>query len=169
MTGIGLGLARQSDSKGLKLLGPVAGLALAMFLHALWNLSASYGSVFILAYLFVMVPVFLTVLGVIFFALRHEGRIVRAHLLCDLESGLLSHHEYEYLCTVRGRMGSSWRSFRQGGTTMWRTRREFNQIASELAFHRWRVGRGLTDGAQSAAAREAAYRARLYELGRRLG
>ena len=51
MTGIGLGLARQAAAgSAMKFFGPVGGLALAMFLHFLWNFSASFGAMFFVAY-----------------------------------------------------------------------------------------------------------------------
>jgi hypothetical protein len=46
-------------------------------------------------------------------------------------------------------MGASFRALTRGGYRSWRTRREFNRVASELAFHRNRValGKAVVDGA----------------------
>ncbi len=116
MTGIGLGLAQQS-AKGspLKFVAPVAGLILAMALHFLWNLSASLGALFFVAYVLVMVPAFCGLLILIGFSLRHEGRIIRQHLAAELQSGLLDARGYEALCTVRGRFGESCSALGHGG------------------------------------------------------
>jgi hypothetical protein len=46
---------------------------------------------------------------------------------------------------------------------------QYNQTASELAFHRCRIARGLTTWEQQAMDREAAYVQHLFELRRRLG
>jgi len=43
MTGIGLGLAAQTRNKFARVAAPLAGLALAVFFHALWNFSALSG------------------------------------------------------------------------------------------------------------------------------
>ncbi|HEX8143214.1 MAG TPA: PrsW family intramembrane metalloprotease [Pyrinomonadaceae bacterium] len=170
MTGIGLGWARQSNSKAIKFIIPLVGFGLAMFLHALWNLSASLNMlIFFLTYGAVMIPVFIAALVSIIFALRREGRIVREHLLCDLQRGIFSPEEYNRLCSVRGRMGASFRALRRGGFGTWRARMEYNQLASELAFHRSRVARGFTSGPQEAQEREAAYLQLLQDLRRRLG
>jgi protease PrsW len=170
MTGIGLGWARQSNNKFIKYAMPLIGLGLAMFLHALWNGSAYiHGLLWIVTYLFVMVPIFIAALIVVGFALRREGRIVREHLICDFHGGLLSQEEYARLCSVRGRMGASFRALRNGGFGVWRTRMQYNQLASELAFHRSRVARGLHDDEQTAREREAAYVELLRDLRRRLG
>jgi RsiW-degrading membrane proteinase PrsW (M82 family) len=165
MTGIGLGLAAQTRSRAVKFAAPVAGLALAMFLHSLWNLSASTHPLFYLAvYFLVMVPVFLGVLVAVFYGLRREGRIVREQLQLDLGSGLLTPEEIECLCSVRRRMNASLAALRRGGFTTWRARRQFHGIASELAFHRERVARGCTAHDGSDAARDELYRQELREL-----
>ena len=170
MTGIGLGWARQSNNKAVKFLMPIVGFGLAMFLHASWNLSASLGTVvFFLIYGAVMIPVFVAALVSIIFALRREGRVVGEHLRCDLQRGIFSEEEYNRLCSVRGRMGSSFRALRRGGIGLWRARMEYNQMASELAFHRSRVARGFASNQQSAQEQEAAYLQVLQELRRRLG
>lgn len=150
MTGIGLGLASQSKSRFVKFFAPAAGLVLAMLLHSLWNLSAKLSALlYFVVYFLIMVPMFVAVLVSIYFALKREGRIVREQLRHDLEHGRLTHAELELLASIRGRMGASFRALRRGGYRSWRTRREFNRVASELAFHRNRVaqGRAVKDGA----------------------
>ncbi|MFL6229286.1 MAG: PrsW family intramembrane metalloprotease [Pyrinomonadaceae bacterium] len=169
MTGIGLGLAAQTRSRALKFIAPVAGLALAMFLHSLWNLSASVHALFYLAvYFLVMMPVFVGVLLAVFYGLRREGRIVREQLQVDLSEGLLTPEEIECLCSVPRRMSASLLALRRGGVTTWRARRQFHGVASELAFHRERVARGGRTHDGSDAAREQLYRSELCELLARL-
>ena len=66
LTGIGLGLARQSRNIVVKLLTPVLGLLMAIFMHSIWNGSAVFGGggIFVLTYIIVMVPAFLIMLVV---------------------------------------------------------------------------------------------------------
>lgn len=168
LTGIGLGLARQTQNLAVKFLTPIVGLLAAITMHSIWNGSGALfgGLMFILTYLVIMVPAFLIMLLVIFLGLRREGRLVREFLLPDFQGGLLTQQEYNQLCTVRGRMGASYNAFSRGGMSHWKACRQFNQMASELAFHRSRVSRGIHD--ENAQAREAAYRQSLHELARRL-
>ncbi len=168
MTGIGLGLARQSGNMFLKLVAPVVGLLMAISMHSIWNGSvAIFGGVgFLLTYLVIMVPAFLITLVVVFFALRREGRVVREFLHADFRGGMLTPQEYERLCTIRGRMGASFNAFSRGGVAHWRACRQANQLASELAFHRSRVARGISS--DDAREREAGYQASLHELLHRL-
>lgn len=166
MTGIGLGLASQTNNRAVKIFAPLAGLFVAMSLHGMWNLSASInGLLYFAVYFFIMVPVFIAVLVTIYYALKREGRLVREHLLCDLQQGFFTPQEYECLCSVRGRMGASWQAWRVGGLTLWRMRTRYNNTASELAFHRARVARGLAAQDEAARGREEFYRRALYELG----
>jgi len=158
LTGIGLGLARQSNNLAVKLITPVIGLLMAVFMHSIWNGSAVFGGsgIFVLTYILVMVPAFIIMLVVISFALRREGQVVRQFLVVDLERGVLTREEYDQLGSILGRMGSSFRALSQTGVKGWRSRMRFNQLASELAFHRSRVSRGVHSN-DEALAREAAY------------
>lgn len=156
LTGIGLGLARQSSNVAVKFLTPIVGLLMAIFMHSIWNGSAVLGGgpLFILTYLIVMVPAFLIILIVILIALRREGRVVREFLVVDLERGFLTQEEYQQLGSIMGRMGSSFNALSSSGVRGWRSRMRFNQLASELAFHRSRVSRGVHS---ANADEEAAY------------
>lgn len=159
LAGIGLGLARQSSNTAVKLVTPIIGLLMAIFMHSIWNAAAVLGggAAFLLIYIVVMVPAFLIVLVVIALSLRREGQVVRQFLVMDIEGGLFTREEYEKLGSISGRMGSSFDALTRSGMKGWRTRRRFNQLASELAFHRSRVSRGIHSHKHDAAAQEAAY------------
>jgi RsiW-degrading membrane proteinase PrsW (M82 family) len=166
LTGIGLGLARQSTNIAVKVVPPIVGLLMAICMHSIWNGAAVFGGggLFVITYLIVMVPAFLIILIVILLALRREGQVVREFLVTDLERGLLTHEEYKQLGSIFGRMGSSFNAFSQSGVKGWRSRRRFNQLASELAFHRSRVSRGVHSTKHDALAQEAAYLHALQDL-----
>jgi RsiW-degrading membrane proteinase PrsW (M82 family) len=169
MTGIGLGLAQQAPKGSpIKYLGPLGGLALAMTLHSLWNLSAAFGAVFLVAYVVVMVPAFCGVLLLIGFSLRSEGHIIRQHLDAERENGFLDAKAFEKLCTVRGRLGESCSALNRGGFASLRARMQFHALASELAFHRWRTARGILPPSGTVAEREAIFLQRLRALKSRL-
>jgi hypothetical protein len=168
LTGIGLGLARQSRNTLVKFIAPIFGLLAAISMHAIWNGSAViFGGVgFILMYILIMIPAFFIMFVVIALALRREGQIVREFLIPDFHGGLLTQQEYNQLGTLRGRMGASFNALSKGGFRSWQACRQLNQTASELAFHRSRVARGISSA--DAHLREAAYRQALAELLQRL-
>lgn len=159
LTGIGLGLSRQSTNVGIKVVTPIVGLLMAIFMHSIWNASAVFGGglVFLFTYLVVMVPAFIILLVVVILALRREGQVVRQFLVNDIEGGLLTREEYDQLGSITGRMGSSFNALSRSGMRGWRARRRFNQLASELAFHRSRVSRGIHSRKHDAREQETAY------------
>ena len=163
LTGIGLGLSRQSNNLAIKIITPIIGLVMAIFMHSLWNGSAVFGGgpIFLLTYILVMIPAFFIMLFVISMALRREGQVVREFLVVDLERGFLTQEEYKQLGSIIGRMGSSFNALSGTGYKAWRARMRFNQLASELAFHRNRVSRGVYSTDQDVRELEAAY---LYAL-----
>ena len=168
LTGIGLGLARQSRNTLVKFIAPVFGLLAAISMHSIWNGSAVMfgGTGFILMYVLIMIPAFFIMFVVIALALRREGQIVREFLVPDFQGGLLTQQEYNQLGTLRGRMGASFNALSRGGFRSWQASRQLNQTASELAFHRSRVARGISSA--DAREREAAYRQALEDLLKRL-
>jgi len=159
LTGIGLGLSRQSNNLAVKIFTPIVGLMMAIFMHSIWNGSLVFGGspFFLLMYVVVMIPAFIIMLVVIGFALRREGQVVREYLVIDLERGFLTPEEYKELGSILGRMGSSYNAFSRSGMKGWRARRRFNQLASELAFHRNRVARGVYAADHDVLSQETAY------------
>jgi RsiW-degrading membrane proteinase PrsW (M82 family) len=157
MTGVGLGIARETTKRPLKLLAPLAGLCLAMGLHGTWNLSAGMGGAFLPVYIMVMMPAMLALVGIVLYAQARERRIIRAHLTPYVQTGHLSPAELQALCVFGGRMKTLYASFGAGGVKGYRREACFQQAASELAFHRWRTERGITRGTTDYVAVEAEY------------
>jgi RsiW-degrading membrane proteinase PrsW (M82 family) len=158
LTGLGLGVARQSGSRAVAVVAPAAGFAGAVALHALWNAGASAGLFFFVVYALVMMPALAVLLGIVAVSLKFEGRVIQAHLAPEAATGLLTGDEYVRLCSVRGRMHASTTAFQQGGFAAWRARHAFHCAASELAFLR---RRSLIDRTVPDPALEARYLAQL--------
>lgn len=178
MTGIGLGLASQSKSGLARFVLPLLGFGMAIFLHSVWNTTLFVAgasrdpAIALLAALgmyAIMGLLLLTVFIAMIFALVKEGRTVREHLYCDLQSGFLTPDEYRRLCSIPGRMGASFGALTGGGFGVWRARMQFHRAASDLAFHRSRTARGLFEGDAEAAERERLYVQMLREIKGRLG
>ncbi len=175
MTGIGLGIASHARSRAVKFFMPLVGFALAIVLHSVWNTSLFFsqqlenGLLALVMYFLIMVPIFAGVLLVALFALRREGLILRQYLAGEVERGFFARDEYERLCRVSGRFSASCKALFGRGFSSWRAHAHFHSAASELAFHRHRVARGVATGGANATQREAAYLQTLYELRERLG
>jgi RsiW-degrading membrane proteinase PrsW (M82 family) len=141
MTGIGLGMARESDRKSTKFFAPLIGLSAAMFLHAAWNLSTHFGLAFFATYLVIMVPAFIGVIVVGVFSLRREANIIRTHLACLVAEGVLSGEDLLAVTSVRRRVGAASSALFTRGFPGWIARRRFHALTTELAFHSWRCSR----------------------------
>lgn len=174
MTGIGLGISRESKNVFVKWLAPPCGLALAMVLHCVWNTSTyvgdqdSRGIWFIVVYFIFMVPMFFGVLGIIVYALIREGRMVRRNLEPEVANGMLSAVDVKVLCSVHGRIGASTRALVSSGFSGWIARRRFHETASHLAFHRNRIVCGTLECNPESAAHEEQLLLLLLERKRKL-
>ena len=149
MTGIGFGLARESDRKSTKVLAPWIGLSAAMALHALWNLSASFGLIVFAMYFFVMVPALIGVIVIAIYSLRREAMIIRKHLDCVVAQGVLASEDLVVVTSVRRRVAACTRALFEGGPSKMLARRRFHGLATELAFHAWRTSREANADAQA--------------------
>jgi RsiW-degrading membrane proteinase PrsW (M82 family) len=139
MTGIGLGWAAQSDRWLVKLFAPLAGLATAMFLHAMWNFSATiHLNLWLGTYALLMSPAALGVLVVVGVALKREGGLLRTHLAGDLPGP-----ELRAVSSVWGRIFYSLGKLFRKGPSGWLASEQFLQVASELAFLRHARKRGF--------------------------
>nr|CAA9219452.1 FIG01170235: hypothetical protein [uncultured Armatimonadetes bacterium] len=141
MTGMGLGLARQTNKPVLKYAAPVLGLGMAMLLHGIWNGAPTFlGGLGLLGmYFLIMVPLFI---GMIVYAnvlLRRDAEVLRQHLWADVQSGLLTQDEFETLTAPGARSRAARQALTSGGVEAWKARRRYHHVASELAFLRQRM------------------------------
>jgi hypothetical protein len=173
MTGIGLGIAARTNKKALRILAPIGGFALAMCLHsfnnsignALQAIGGDAGALLGLLTLILAIPFFcLCVMVIAIFALRSEGRTVRAYLQPEVVTGFFTQPEVDCLCSVPKRFGASFRAWQAGGFAGYRARARFHHVAAELAFFRDRIARGILAQDANAIAQENEFRLALTNL-----
>jgi RsiW-degrading membrane proteinase PrsW (M82 family) len=144
MTGIGLGIAARTTRPWLRVVAPLVGYLIAVVLHAAWNLSSLSGlnGVFT-GYVLVMLPVFALALGIAVWSRRREGATVAARLPAYVDAGWLDPADVPMIASLqRRRQAQAWVLGRYGGGPA-RALREFQHAATELAFLRDRLERGL--------------------------
>ncbi|NAZ86992.1 PrsW family intramembrane metalloprotease [Kineococcus indalonis] len=167
--GVGLGVAAGRRRPAVRVLGPVAGLAVGVVLHSLWNLSAGSGvTAFVELYLLLQVPVFVAALGVALAARAREARLVERSLQVYVRTGWLRPEEVRVLASGPARRSARGAVRAAGGRAGARALRDFQETATELAFRRDRMRRGTDPGAAEEELallhRLAAERARLLAL-----
>ena len=138
MTGIGFGLARETESKWVRGLAPLAGYFVGVTLHAMWNflptaLGPSMGVMF-LPWLVLWICFVAAFFGMIVVLVVRKGRVIRDHLRDEVLIGNLTHEDLDLICSPVGRMrcSLSWRGS---------TGRDLIRAASRLALNKWHTAR----------------------------
>ncbi len=164
MTGIGVGLAVSTRSRSLRLVAPVVGYLFAVCLHAAWNGSAFLGGgeVFLVTYLFAMVPGLLVVVGLAIWFRVREGRMLNRSLVDLAQRGYLHPQELPWLTGLPARRTARAQAARWGGPGAAEVMRDYQQQAVQLATLHNRVLRGTAP--PDYAARGAAMAQRLAAL-----
>ncbi|WP_304940930.1 PrsW family intramembrane metalloprotease [Streptacidiphilus sp. P02-A3a] len=144
MTGVGFGIAAMTRKRWLKVLAPIGGWVVAMFMHGSWNGSSALGSLgFIGVYFLFMVPVFGLMVWLAIWSRRSELRTVGRQLPVYASAGWVSAPVPLVLSSMRTRRQvldlARFTLGRDGGRTM----REYLGFATSLAFLRQRAERGL--------------------------
>lgn len=167
MTGIGFGLARESERRWVRALAPLAGYAAAVLLHMIWN-----GSAAISGELGVPLPLLLLPLWLLFVLaflvmvaalVRRRGALIRKYLEDEVALGNLSPGEVRLV-------GSAFGLFKVSFGAQGAVRQEFVRAAARLALSKWHSDRAMR-GSQRTVSWDfiAPLRARLRELRARLG
>jgi protease PrsW len=146
MTGIGLAIALRSKSKIVRVVAPLAGYGVAVFLHMAFNTTASMmqGGNLLFIYLVVALPL---VIGMIIFVVRQlfrEGRLIRERLTDYVRLGWLPETDPEALSRLRTRLRALWHALFEGPSTFLATIR-MQRAVTELAYLRDALTRGLID------------------------
>lgn len=137
--GIGIGLAVRTPRVPLKILYPLTGLAVAMLLHALWNLLAMTGGGFLVGYVLLQLPIFVTFVVFAIVMRAREGKMLHRHLQVYARTGWITPQELSMLSSPLGRrQAQAWAMAVRGGPGK-RAMREFQELAGELAFLRDRI------------------------------
>ncbi len=158
-----------------KILAPIVGYCLAVFLHSLNNsmsvffpklgLNRLLGLIIAISVMgfFVLCLFVIMIIGLV-----KEAKLIRRQLGKDLETGLFTQSEVDMLGSIPRRMTTSFTSLQKGGFSGWYARKRFNNIATELAFYRNRVERGIVPAEESVIMQELAYKQALSELRKKL-
>ncbi len=142
MTGIGVGIARESSRTWLRLVAPVAGYSAAVFLHAMWNGSAvllgslgAGGALVFLCSIFLWLIFVIAFLALVLGLVRRRGRIIRAHLLDEVALGHLTQAELDLVASAFGGLTAYARKGKPG--------LEFARAVARLALSKWHSARAM--------------------------
>jgi RsiW-degrading membrane proteinase PrsW (M82 family) len=136
MTGIGFGIARETNRTWLKWVAPLGGYCAAMFLHCVWNTASTIsGFLFI-----IMLPLWLlfvvAFLAILIWLVVRKGRIIRMHLQDEVLLGTMTREELALVSSPF----ASWRATLGWGGA---PGRKFVQKAARLGLSKWHAGRAM--------------------------
>jgi RsiW-degrading membrane proteinase PrsW (M82 family) len=142
--GIGVGLAILNRSPLVRVVAPLAGYTLAVLTHAAWNGSTLVGdgAAFVLAYVVVMVPGFLMVVGFAIWMRTRERTLLLASLGDAAHRGLIAHADIPHVVDLGARRRARRFARSHGGQRGLAAMREFQQAAIELGYLHHRFLRG---------------------------
>jgi RsiW-degrading membrane proteinase PrsW (M82 family) len=145
--GIGLGLAAMYRHPVVRFGAPLIGYVLAVATHALWNAIASVPApqVQLLGYLFVMVPLFVAMVGIAIFVRAREAEVVGRVLPAYAAAGWLSVPELHWLSTMNARTAARSWARAVAGEAGDRAMKDYQFSATKLAVLRDRQTRGHAD------------------------
>ncbi|SEB46260.1 Membrane proteinase PrsW, cleaves anti-sigma factor RsiW, M82 family [Nocardioides exalbidus] len=142
-TGIGVGLAIASRHWWARLLAPLAGFAIAAFLHGLWNSSTlDGGGHFFVVYGTLMFPAFLGVVAFAVYRRRSERPLLTSALQDAAARGLLPATDIPWLVDLSARRQARRWAKARAGQQGERAMRGYQAAAIELGYLHHRYLRG---------------------------
>ena len=134
MTGLGFGIARETNKTWLKWMAPIGGYCFAMFLHSTWNTAATLSGDLVALMLPLWFLFVLCFFGLVIYLVVRKGRIIRDHLKDEVLMGNMTPMELELVTSPIGRIRAT---FSFGGSAG----RRFIDAAARLALSKWHTGR----------------------------
>jgi RsiW-degrading membrane proteinase PrsW (M82 family) len=156
--GVGLAVARLRPGRTVKVVAPLIGWAVAVFLHALHNtmatvLAGSFGLGGLAATLLVDWVGWLLAFGIVCWAILRERRWIREYLQEEVARGTISATQFAIACSLRRQLSARMRG---------RETRRFYELCSELAQKKHQLDMVGDEGGNNA--RIASLRAELSRL-----
>ncbi|MBV9215959.1 MAG: PrsW family intramembrane metalloprotease [Acidobacteria bacterium] len=150
MTGIGCGISRESHNMAVRIIAPIGGYFIAVFLHACWNLMATVGGLegFVVGYVVLEIPFFLILTGFALYIMRRQRRILNEMLAMDIARGLIPS---DHAATATSAFKSSF--WVLGGLFNGKFRARSNYVRSigKLGLSYWHIQRATAAQGQTAS------------------
>ncbi|HEX4448376.1 MAG TPA: PrsW family intramembrane metalloprotease [Polyangiaceae bacterium] len=136
MTGLGFGIARETNRRWLRWVAPLGGYACAMFLHSVWNTAATVSGFLMILMLPLWFAFVAGFLGLLIWLVVRKGRIIRAHLEDEVLIGNLTREELALIASPF----AAFRATRQWGGE---AGRRFVRAAARLGLSKWHATRAM--------------------------
>ena len=145
MTGIGFGVARETNKGWLKWMAPLGGYGAAVLLHATWNIASTLSGFLFLVMLPLWILFVLAFIGILMWLVSRKGKIIRSHLQDEVLLGTLTREELALVCSPWGGLRAT---FGWGGAAG----RRFVRTAARLGLSKWHTGRAMQGSKRTVSA-----------------
>ena len=145
MTGIGFGIARETNKTWLKWMAPIGGYCTAMFLHCTWNTASTISGFLFLLMLPLWILFVMAFIGILIWLVVRKGRIIRSHLQDEVLLGTITKEELDLVCSPFGGLRAS---FGWGGGAG----RRFVKTVARLGLSKWHTGRAMQGNKRTVSA-----------------
>lgn len=136
MTGIGFGIARETEKKWVRWIAPIGFYFLAVLLHSTWNTAATISGMLTVLMLPLWLLFVVAFFVIVIVLVVRKGRIIRQHLQDEVLMGTITQQELEMVCSA----WAHWKAtFSFGGGLG----RQFVTSAARLALSKWHSGRAV--------------------------
>ena len=136
MTGLGIATARLSGNSAIRIMAPIGGWMVAVFLHSLHNLTVSFGNLFCLVALASDWSGVWVVIGIVAWALLQEQSWLKQYLAEEVEMGTLTRNEYHTACSSLRRLRHNADLLFTHGPNSYRQAVRFYYRCSKLAYQK---------------------------------
>ena len=100
MTGIGFGIARETEKKWVRWVAPIGFYFLAVFLHSTWNTAATISGMLTVLMLPLWLLFVVAFFVIVIVLVVRKGRIIRQHLQDEVLMGTITQQELEMVCSA---------------------------------------------------------------------
>jgi RsiW-degrading membrane proteinase PrsW (M82 family) len=145
MTGIGFGIARETNKTWLKWMAPIGGYCTAMFLHCTWNTASTISGFLFLLMLPLWILFVLAFIGILMWLVARKGKIIRNHLQDEVLLGTITKEELDLVCSPFGGLRAT---FAWGGGAG----RRFVKTVARLGLSKWHTGRAMLGNKRTVSA-----------------
>ncbi|MFW6069024.1 MAG: PrsW family intramembrane metalloprotease [Chloroflexota bacterium] len=133
-TGLGMAIARFSAERSVRILAPLGGWSIAVFLHAFHNLGASSGGLLCFILPFTDWGGVILLILIVAWALLQERNWIKDYLRDEIERGTLTPEQYHIACSTRRRLAHRLQILTAHGFRAYLLATRFYRLCSELAY-----------------------------------
>lgn len=150
MIGIGCGISRESHNLAVRIIAPMVGYLIAVFLHALWNGVATFLGLggFAVLYVLLEIPFFLIFVAFTVYIMMRQNKILKEMLAIDIARGMIKQEHLDITTSAFRSFTWSLSGLTEG---KYMNRRKYIRAIGKLGLSYWHIQRATAAQGQTAS------------------